>query len=323
MQDLTQRLMAGEPRALARAITLVEEGGADGREVARQTFTRAGSAHVIGITGVPGAGKSTLVDGLAAVYRRGGERVGVVAVDPSSAFSGGALLGDRVRMQRHATDPGVFIRSMATRQHLGGLAEATPAVVDLLDAAGHRRILIETVGVGQDEVEVVEAADTVVVTLVPGLGDDIQAIKAGILEIADVFVINKADREGADRLQEELESLLAFGERPAGEWTPPIVRTVATRGDGVEELAGMIDRHAADAGSRQRRMERRRRAWRRRLQELVERSLTERLAASMPLGDLLEARAGEVAARRRDPFSAVEEVLNGVRVTGPGGGARC
>jgi LAO/AO transport system kinase len=323
MHDLTRRLMAGEPRALARAITLVEEGGADGREVARATFTRAGAAHVIGITGVPGAGKSTLVDSLAAVYRRGGERVGVVAVDPSSAFSGGALLGDRVRMQRHATDPGVFIRSMATRQHLGGLAEATPAVVDLLDAAGHRRILIETVGVGQDEVEVVEAADTVVVALVPGLGDDIQAIKAGILEIADVFVINKADREGADRLQQELEGLLALAERPAGEWTPPIVRTVATRGDGVEELAEAIGRHAADALSRRRRSERRRRAWRRRLQELVERGLSERLAACIPLGDLLEANAGEVAERRRDPFSAVEDVLNGVRVTRPGGSARC
>jgi LAO/AO transport system kinase len=315
--------VAGEPRALARAITLVEEGGADGREVARATFTRAGAAHVVGITGVPGAGKSTLVDGLAALYRRAGERVGVVAVDPSSAFSGGALLGDRVRMQRHSTDPGVFIRSMATRQHLGGLAEATPAVVDLLDAAGHRRILIETVGVGQDEVEVVEAADTVVVVLVPGLGDDIQAIKAGILEIADVFVINKADREGADRLQQELESLLALGERPAGSWTPPIVRTVATRGEGIEELAGAIGRHASDAGSRKRRLERRRRAWRRRLQELIERGLGERLAACLPLEELLEARAGEVAERRRDPYSAVEEVLSGVRLTAAPEEARC
>ena len=213
LESLKERLLAGDTRALARAISLVEEGGEVGRQVAQLTFTHAGSAFVVGVTGVPGAGKSTLVDGLATLYRKADERVGVVAVDPSSAFSRGALLGDRIRMQRHTCDPGVFIRSMATRQHLGGLAEATPAVVDLIDAAGHRRILIETVGVGQDEIEIIEMADTVVVAMVPGLGDDVQAIKAGILEIADVFVINKSDREGADRLQQELENRWGTGDR--------------------------------------------------------------------------------------------------------------
>ena len=315
MQDLTRALLAGDPRALARAITLVEEGGEAGREVTRATFTRAGSAYVVGVTGVPGAGKSTLVDGLAVLYRKAGERVGVVAVDPSSAFSGGALLGDRIRMQRHCSDPGVFIRSMATRQHLGGLAEATPAVVDLLDAAGHTRILIETVGVGQDEIEVVESSDTVAVALVPGLGDDIQAIKAGILEIADVFVINKSDREGADRLQQELESLMSLSERGAGEWVPPIVRTVATEGKGLDELRQAIEAHAADPASRRRRQERRRAAALRRLRLLLERGLVERLGACLPLEQRLEALADQMARRHRDPYSAAEEILSEVRVT--------
>ncbi len=315
MRDLTRRLLAGDARALARAISMVEEGGEAGHEVARATFAHAGSAYVVGVTGVPGAGKSTLVDGLAALYRQRGERVGVVAVDPSSAFSGGALLGDRIRMQRHSTDPGVFIRSMATRQHLGGLAEATPAVVDLLDAAGHKRILIETVGVGQDEIEVVETADTVAVTLVPGLGDDIQAIKAGILEIADVLVINKADREGAERLHQELEYLRGLGEKREGEWVPPIVRTVATEGRGLEDLQTAIERHACDPASRGRRAQRLRQAWSRRLRELVEHGLMARLEAGEPLAERLQALVEEVATRRRDPYTAGEEILAGVRVT--------
>ena len=315
MRELTRRLLAGDARALARAISLVEEGGEAGQEVARATFAHAGSAYVVGVTGVPGAGKSTLVDGLAALYRRDGERVGVVAVDPSSAFSGGALLGDRIRMQRHSTDPGVFIRSMATRQHLGGLAEATPAVVDLLDAAGHERILIETVGVGQDEIEVVETADTVAVTLVPGLGDDIQAIKAGILEIADVLVINKADREGAERLHQELEYLRGLGEKREGEWVPPIVRTVATEGRGLEDLQTAIERHACDPASRGRRAQRLRQAWSRRLRELVEHGLMARLEAGEPLAERLQALVEEVATRRRDPYTVAEEILAGVRVT--------
>jgi len=314
LESLKERLLAGETRALARAITLVEAGGEAGRQLAQLAFPHAGSACVVGVTGVPGAGKSTLVDGLAGLYRRSGERVGVVAVDPSSAFSGGALLGDRIRMQRHTSDPGVFIRSMATRQRLGGVAEATPAVVDLLDAAGHRRILIETVGVGQDEIEIMETADTVAVALVPGLGDDVQAIKAGILEIADIFVINKSDRDGADRLQQELESLRGMVERPRGEWEPPIVRTVATTGEGLEELREAIERHSADPRSRDRRQERLRQAWGRRLRGLLDEGLWSRLLEALPLSEELEGLVAEIAARRRDPYSAAESILNRVRL---------
>lgn len=314
LEALKERLLAGDTRALARAISLVEGGGDAGRQVAQLTFTHAGSALVLGVTGVPGAGKSTLVDGLATLYRKAGERVGVVAVDPSSAFSGGAILGDRIRMQHHTSDPGVFIRSMATRQHLGGLAEATPAVVDLIDAAGHRRILIETVGVGQDEIEVIEMAHTVAVALVPGLGDDVQAIKAGILEIADVFVINKSDREGADRLQKELESLRGMVERPEGEWVPPIVRTVATTGEGIEELRAAIEQHAEDPRSQPRRQERLRQAWARRLRGLLDEGLWSRLLEAMPLSQEMDGLVAEIAARRRDPFSVAEAILRRVRL---------
>ena len=212
--DLLDRLRAGDVRAVARCISMVEEGVPSAVDVLRGAFPHTGRATVLGVTGSPGAGKSSLVDRLVGSYREAGHRVAVVAVDPSSAYSGGAILGDRVRMMRHATDDGVFIRSMATRGHLGGLSRATNDVIDLLDAAGYDPILVETVGVGQDEVDVVKTADAVAVVLVPGMGDDIQAIKAGILEIADLFVINKADREGADRLQAELDYMLALVEQP-------------------------------------------------------------------------------------------------------------
>ncbi|MEE9231759.1 MAG: methylmalonyl Co-A mutase-associated GTPase MeaB [Acidobacteriota bacterium] len=314
LEALKERLLAGDTRALARAISLVEGGGEAGRQMTQLTFTHAGSAFVVGVTGIPGAGKSTLVDGLATLYRKADERVGVVAVDPSSAFSGGALLGDRIRMQRHTSDPGVFIRSMATRQHLGGLAVATPAVVDLIDAAGHQRILIETVGVGQDEIEVIEMADTVVVAMVPGLGDDVQAIKAGILEVADIFVINKSDREGADRLHQELENLRGLVEHPKGEWVSPIVRTVATTGEGIEELRAAIEQHAADPRNRPRRQERLRRAWARRLRELIDEGLWSRLLEAMPLAQEMDGLVAEIAGRRRDPFSVAESILRRVRL---------
>src|SRR3954453_19440427 len=237
--QLIERVLAGEPRAVARAISKVENGGGDAAELMRAVFPHTGRGLVVGITGAPGAGKSSLVDKLAALYRRKGERVGIIAVDPSSPFSGGAILGDRIRMQTLGLDPGVFIRSMATRGNLGGLPRATVDAVSILDAAGYSKVIVETVGVGQDEVEIVKTADVSVVVLVPGMGDDIQAIKAGIMEIGDVFVINKADRDGVLRTEKELEALLSLAMR-SDFWQSPIVKTVATEGKGIDELADAI-----------------------------------------------------------------------------------
>src|SRR6266498_3310602 len=239
-QPLIDRVAAGEPNAIARAISKVEDGSADSSELMKQIFPRTGRALIIGITGAPGAGKSSLVDKLAAFYRKGGERVGIIAVDPSSPFSGGAILGDRIRMQALSLDKGVFIRSMATRGNLGGLARSTVEAVAILDAAGYQKILVETVGVGQDEIEVARTADVCVVVLVPGMGDDVQTMKAGTMEIGDVLVINKADREGVLRTEKELEALLSLADR-ADEWQPPIVKTVAIENKGIEELAAAID----------------------------------------------------------------------------------
>ena len=254
LDDLVARLRERTPRAVGRAISLVERGGEPAAALLARTYPLTGRATVVGITGPPGAGKSTLVDRLAQVYRRRGETVGILCVDPTSPFTGGALLGDRIRMQGLATDRGVFIRSMATRGAMGGLARATRDAADLLDAAGFDRVLVETVGVGQDEVDVVSTVDTVLVVTVPGLGDDIQAIKAGILEIADVFVLNKSDRDGADRVARDLEMMMSLGHntrktRGAAlgadsiDWMPPIVRTVASRGEGIADLAAEIERH--------------------------------------------------------------------------------
>src|ERR671933_877906 len=237
--QLIERVLAGTPRAVARAISKVEDGAGDASELMRAVFPHTGRGLIVGITGSPGAGKSSLVDRLAGLYRSRGERVGIVAVDPSSPFSRGAILGDRIRMQALGLDPGVFIRSMATRGNLGGLARATVDAVAILDAAGFEKVIVETVGVGQDEVEIVKTADVSVVVLVPGMGDDIQAIKAGIMEIGDVFVINKADRDGVLRTEKELEALLTLATRPDG-WQPPIVRTVATENKGIEELAAAV-----------------------------------------------------------------------------------
>src|SRR6266700_8242667 len=243
-ESLVDRVAAGDPNAVARAISKVEDGAEGAAELMKAIFPLTGRALVVGITGAPGAGKSSLVDKLAAVYRKRGERIGIVAVDPSSPFSGGAILGDRIRMQALGLDKGVFIRSMATRGNLGGLSRSTVDAVAILDAAGFDKVIVETVGVGQDEVEIVKTADVSVVVLVPGMGDDIQAIKAGIMEIGDVFVINKADREGVLRTQNELESLLTLAHRP-DMWNPPIVKTVATENNGIDDLAAAIESYRA------------------------------------------------------------------------------
>src|SRR2546422_9853829 len=237
---LIDRITAGDVTAVARAISKVEEGVPGSSELMKQIFSRTGRALVVGITGAPGAGKSSLVDKLAAFYRAQGQRVGIIAVDPSSPFTGGAILGDRIRMQALSLDKGVFIRSMATRGNLGGLARATVDAVAILDAAGFQKIIVETVGVGQDETEIIKTADVCVVVLVPGMGDDVQTMKAGIMEIGDVFVINKADREGVLQTEKELEALLGLATRE-DQWQPPIVKTVATENQGTRDLAAAID----------------------------------------------------------------------------------
>ena len=275
----------------------------------KEIYQLSRGALVTGITGSPGAGKSSLVDKLALLYRQRGERVGIVAVDPSSPFSGGAILGDRIRMQTLGLDEGVFIRSMATRGNLGGLARATVDAVAILDAAGYARVIVETVGVGQDEVEIVKAADVSIVVLVPGMGDDIQAIKAGIMEIGDIFVINKADREGVYATEKELEALLSLTSRSDG-WEPPIVKTVATENQGIEALAEAIDRFRQTQLSATETSERRHAIARWRIVELLRERLLARVLASDSSVAMLERLADEVATRRRDPYSAVEELIS-------------
>ncbi len=306
-QPLIDRVTAGEPTAVARAISKVEDNAADSAELMKQIFPRTGRALIIGITGSPGAGKSTLVDKLAAFYRKGGERVGIIAVDPSSPFSGGAILGDRIRMQSLALDKGVFIRSMATRGNLGGLARSTIEAAAILDAAGYQKIIIETVGVGQDEIEIAKTADVCVVVLVPGMGDDVQTMKAGIMEIGDVLVINKADRDGVLRTEKELESLLSF--LAHADWQPPIVKTVAIESKGIEDLAAAIERSrefqktaAASAGRRQA-------IARWRILELLRERLVARALAGDAASEKLDRLAAEVASKKRDPYSAVDELL--------------
>jgi LAO/AO transport system kinase len=306
--SLSQRVSSGEAAAVARAISKIEDGSAGSAALMKEIYQLSRGALVIGITGAPGAGKSSLVDKLAMFYRQRDERVGIVCVDPSSPFSGGAILGDRIRMQTLGLDEGVFIRSMATRGNLGGLARATVDAVAILDAAGYAKIIVETVGVGQDEVEIVKAADVSVVVLVPGMGDDIQAIKAGIMEIGDIFVINKADKEGVYATEKELESLLSLASRGDG-WEPPIVKTVATENQGVSALAQAIDSYCqAQLGARVS-SDRRRAIARWRIVELLRESLLARVLASDSSVAMLNRLAEEVATRRRDPYSAVEEIL--------------
>jgi GTPase len=306
LDDLVARLLERRPRAVARAISVVEDGGEGQRKLIGSVYSHTGQARIVGVTGPPGAGKSTLVDRLARLLRKRGETVGILAVDPTSPFTGGALLGDRIRMQSLYTDPGVFIRSMATRGAMGGLARASRDAVDLLDAAGFDWILVETVGVGQDEVDVVRTVDTVVVVTVPGLGDDIQAIKAGILEIADVFVINKADREGAARAEKDLQMMLSLGEHAA--WLPPILKTVAAREEGIDQVLAAVEAHRGHLTA-EGELDRRRRSH---LRLRVETILKERIvaAADRVLGVEREVERG--FEQRSDPYQVAERLFSGV-----------
>ena len=306
--SLLEKIWNGDLRAVARAISKVEDGAADAAALMKEVFPRTGNATIIGITGSPGAGKSSLVDKLALLYRSQNLKVGIVCIDPSSPFSGGAILGDRIRMQTLGLDKNVFIRSMATRGNLGGLSRATVDAVAILDAAGYDKIIVETVGVGQDEVEIVKTADVSVVVLVPGMGDDIQAIKAGIMEIGDVFVINKADREGVLRTVKELESLLSLAHRQDF-WNPPIVKTVATENKGLEDLAAAIASYADFLKQSESSLTRKREIARWRLLELLRETLLSRVLNADGTNEKLDDLASEVAEKKRDPYSAVEEIL--------------
>lgn len=305
---LIERVIAGDTNAVARAISKVEDGGADASDLMKHVFPRTGRALIVGITGAPGAGKSTLVDKLAAFYRKHGERVGIIAVDPSSPFSGGAILGDRIRMQTLSLDKNVFIRSMATRGNLGGLARGTVDAVAILDAAGYQKILVETVGVGQDEVEIVKTADVCVVVLVPGMGDDVQTMKAGIMEIGDIFAINKADREGVLRTEKELQALLTLAVRE-DEWQSPIIKTVATESKGIGDLASAIEQCRTFRQGRPESSERQQAIARWRILELLREQLLAQVLAADNANEKLNLLADEVATKQRDPYSAAEELL--------------
>ncbi|WP_055717370.1 methylmalonyl Co-A mutase-associated GTPase MeaB [Streptomyces torulosus] len=315
MQDvptLVAQAREGRPRAVARLISLVEGASPQLREVMAALAPLTGGAYVVGLTGSPGVGKSTSTSALVTAYRKAGKRVGVLAVDPSSPFSGGALLGDRVRMSEHASDPGVYIRSMATRGHLGGLAWAAPQAIRVLDAAGCDVVLVETVGVGQSEVEIASQADTSVVLLAPGMGDGIQAAKAGILEIGDVYVVNKADRDGADATARELNHMLGLGEtRGPGDWRPPIVKTVAARSEGVDEVVEALEKHRAWMEERGVLAERRRARAAREVETIAVTALRERI------GDLhgdrrLSALAERIVEGVLDPYRAADELVAGL-----------
>jgi LAO/AO transport system kinase len=307
LQSWMERLRSGDPRALARAISAVENRAPESAQLLKTLFPFSGQARILGLTGPPGAGKSTLVDQLARHYRREGKTLGIIAVDPTSPYTGGAILGDRIRMQDHHADEGIYIRSMATRGSLGGLARTTADVATVLDASGRQLILIETVGVGQDEVDIVRLADVTIVILVPGMGDDVQTIKAGIMEIADIFVINKSDRDGAERVEREIRTMQSLATRHDG-WVPPVVKTVASEGKGIEELAATIANYERYLQKENLVLKRNIQNWRERLVEMLRDAMLERARAE--LGDgRVEQYAAQVAEHKRDPYTLVEEIV--------------
>jgi LAO/AO transport system kinase len=309
IEDWAAKILRGDVRSVSRAISAIENQSPESEELLKRLFPHTGQAYLTGVTGAPGTGKSTLVDRLATYHRKRDERVGVVAVDPTSPYSGGAILGDRIRMQGHASDTGIFIRSMATRGFLGGLSRTTAEVALLLDAAGKKQILIETVGVGQDEIDIVRLADCILVVMVPGLGDDIQNMKAGLMEIADIFVLNKSDREGADRLEEQLHAMLSLV-MPRDGWHPPVIRTVATENRGIEELAATIAKFRQHFESSGERKKKHIELWKNRLIEMLESRLLESVLGGKAGEARLQELAAAVAARKLDPFSAVSDILS-------------
>src|SRR5580658_7477744 len=308
VEKWAEQVRAGDVRAISRAITAIENHQAEAEELLRRLFPATGRAYLTGVTGAPGTGKSTLVDRLAAYYRKREEAVGVIAVDPTSPYTGGAILGDRIRMQSHASDQGMFIRSMATRGFMGGLARATAEVALLLDAAGKQEVLIETVGVGQDEIDIVRLADCVLVVLVPGMGDDIQNMKAGLMEIGDIFVLNKADRDGADRLEQQLLAMLSLV-MPREGWHPPVVRTVSSENKGIDVLAETIGKFRKRFQSRPQRRQKHIELWQNRLSQILQSRLLEKVLGGKEGEARLAELAKEVADRRKDPFTAVNEML--------------
>ena len=306
--ELVTRVRAGNPRALARAISVVEDRSEESTELLKALFPFSGKAVLLGLTGSPGAGKSTLVDQIAREYRKQQKTIGIIAVDPTSPFSGGAILGDRIRMQSHYADAGIYIRSMATRGSLGGLASTTADVATVLDASGRDLVMIETVGVGQDEVDIVTLADVTVVVLVPGMGDDVQTIKAGIMEIADVFVINKADREGAERVEREIRAMQSLAMRHDN-WTPPIVKTVASDGTGIPEVLRAIESYREYLSKSELGRNRRIENWRKRFTEMLREALFQRVLTDYLGKGEAEGYAAEIAEHKRDPYSLVEEIV--------------
>jgi LAO/AO transport system kinase len=300
-------IRGGNLRALSRAITAVENRSPESRPLLQALFAYSGRARIVGITGSPGVGKSTLVDALAGQFRARRQTVGIIAIDPTSPFSGGAILGDRIRMQSHSADDGIFIRSMATRGALGGLSSAAADVATVLDASGRDRVLIETVGAGQDEIDIVRLADLTLVVLVPGMGDDVQSIKAGILEIADIFVINKSDREGAARVERDLRAMQSLSTRADG-WVPPIVQTVATSGTGIGALLAAIDEYESFLVGNSLGLQRRIANWRIRLREMLRDELLRRIATQTLSEDAMAQYAAQVAAHQRDPYSLIAEL---------------